>query len=284
MLPRAAPPSVVGARKDLQGTGCRKHLEEGERQKQIKVVYSLLRRKARGTSTPELQRRSSLEDAPDLLGHWLQGRSGQRWCFKSNCCFEPYLSLQWFHLFRERMILFITELEITGGKATKKRRERRECLYGPKALEKEKDLKMLRKGMWQSSCPVQRQFPDRPHTRGTPGPSQGPLVGCTPVSAGLAPSPKPGRGEVGHIHIQTLLVNLTECFRARPCVCVRVWFPVWFWERNRLYVPARQLGRNAPCTSSHTYLFVGPFVSVHLHHPLTEHVKCVFLVLLPVGT
>ena len=31
-------------------------------------------------------------------------------------------------------------------------------------------------------------------------------------------------------------------------------------------------------------LFVGPFVSVHLHDPLTEHVKHVFYVLLPVGT
>lgn len=32
------------------------------------------------------------------------------------------------------------------------------------------------------------------------------------------------------------------------------------------------------------HLFVGPFVSVHLHHPLTEHIKRVFFVLLPVGT
>lgn len=33
-----------------------------------------------------------------------------------------------------------------------------------------------------------------------------------------------------------------------------------------------------------TYLFVGPFVSVHLHHPLTEYVECVFFVLRPVST
>lgn len=32
------------------------------------------------------------------------------------------------------------------GKATKKKGERRGCLHGPKALEKEKDLKMPRKG------------------------------------------------------------------------------------------------------------------------------------------
>lgn len=31
-------------------------------------------------------------------------------------------------------------------------------------------------------------------------------------------------------------------------------------------------------------LFVGPLVSVHLHHPLPEHIECVFFVLLPVST
>lgn len=49
------------------------------------------------------------------------------------------------------------------------------------------------------------------------------------------------------------------------------------------YLLARQLRQSAP-TGSHTYLFAGPSVSVHLHHPLTEHVKRVFFVLLPVGT
>ena len=49
------------------------------------------------------------------------------------------------------------------------------------------------------------------------------------------------------------------------------------------YVLARQLRQTAP-TGSHTYLFAGPSVSVHLHHPLTEHVKRVFFALLPVGT
>lgn len=43
----------------------------------------------------------------------------------------------------------------------------------------------------------------------------------------------------------------------------------------------RQVARGA---GSCTYLFVGPFVSVHLHHPLTEHVERVFLMLRPVGT
>lgn len=45
-----------------------------------------------------------------------------------------------------------------------------------------------------------------------------------------------------------------------------------------------RLRQGARCASSCTYLFVGPFVSVHLHHPLTEHVERVFLVLRPVGT
>lgn len=53
--------------------------------------------------------------------------------------------------------------------------------------------------------------------------------------------------------------------------------------RNRRCISKCQLRQDAQRSSSCTYLFVGPFVSVHLHHPLTEDVKCVFLVLLPFG-
>lgn len=98
---------------------------------------------------------------------------------------------------------------------------------------------------------------------------------------------------MGHIRIQTLLLFSSQNFLG---VCVwgggGWYFGVWFLRsgahqlfwRKLLCVPECQFRQNAPHTSSQTYLFVGPFVSVHLHHPLTEHVKCVFFVLLPVGT
>lgn len=51
--------------------------------------------------------------------------------------------------------------------------------------------------------------------------------------------------------------------------------------RNHCCISKCQLRQDAQRSSSCTYLFVGSFVSVHLHHPLTEDVKRVFLVLLP---
>lgn len=38
------------------------------------------------------------------------------------------------------------------------------------------------------------------------------------------------------------------------------------------------------CLLGPTHLFVGPLVSVHLHHPLAEDVKCVLLLLRTIGT
>lgn len=110
----------------------------------------------------------------------------------------------------------------------------------------------------------------------------------------------PGRAQLGLRALQPVLEGerwdlwdlsvSRHLFPSQKFLIFFLWyFDVWllksgehqlFW-RNRLRVRDRQCGQSAPL--GFTYLFVGPFMSVHLHHPLTEHVKRVFFVLLPVG-
>lgn len=111
----------------------------------------------------------------------------------------------------------------------------------------------------------------------------GPVQLCL-ASVVLIPSAKPGRLEGGqHPHPKTPFVSLKEFFdffffSSLGCGKLQL------FGRSRRCVSKCQLRQDAQHASSCTYLFVGPFVPVHLHHPLTEDVKRVFLVLLPVGS
>lgn len=179
----------------MQGTGCHKHLEEGERQKQIgnaAFFFPLRRRKAsvrtlHTRAAETLASRVHTEPTWPLAPGQIRGRGGALRVIAASSL--SFLTNGFIYLGRER---FCSKLswKLQVGKATKKRGERRGCLYRPKALEKEKDLKMLRKGMWLSSWPVQRRLPDLPHPRRTPGHSQG----------GLCPQDGHGQSSPGGPH------------------------------------------------------------------------------------
>lgn len=142
------------------------------------------------------------------------------------------------------------------------------------------------------------QLPGCPYTYGTQGHSWGSLRALhrgptgRPHAAvlrehGTHSCSRTWKVRRGAHHIQRLLLFSSQNFQIFFCGTLMFGFGGMGNTdvlEETLLLSERWLRQGARCNSSCTYLFVGPFVSVHLHHPLTEHVERVFLVFLPVGT
>lgn len=111
----------MGTSKDSERTCCPKQLEEEERQKQIGMgaLFSLRKRKASRTSAPETAEtfvfHVHTERTWALAPGWIRGRGG---VFRIIVASRLIFLTNGFHLFKERTILFKTELVIMGGEGS----------------------------------------------------------------------------------------------------------------------------------------------------------------------